>query len=218
MSVCFQKAGVCKSLFIRRAWCFDRCQSNNSVAIRDTSIHCRWNAHQARIRCVASVRRNMFDIVCHVFHKRVATCIALSSVSHALSSSTILHPFSIKAGHFFSNKSLIVFASDGSWGQAVFHHEKIISCIPGYFFTYCIAASTRGLLAHHKTTNVDGIRSGNKFSIEIIKNNQNILLITLILSNMAGIVGFEPTDAGFRVRSLTTWRYPKVVHRHRHSA
>lgn len=27
---------------------------------------------------------------------------------------------------------------------------------------------------------------------------------------MAGIVGFEPTDAGFRVRSLTTWRYPKI--------
>lgn len=25
---------------------------------------------------------------------------------------------------------------------------------------------------------------------------------------MAGVVGFEPTDAGFRVRSLTTWRYP----------
>jgi hypothetical protein len=29
--------------------------------------------------------------------------------------------------------------------------------------------------------------------------------------NISGVAGFEPTSGGVKVRSLTTWRHPKIV-------
>ena len=37
-----------------------------------------------------------------------------------------------------------------------------------------------------------------------------ILTRTTILTLLAGVVGFEPTHVGVRVRCLTAWRYPNI--------
>ena len=43
----------------------------------------------------------------------------------------------------------------------------------------------------------------------IVKNNYFRLKLCILLKT--GVAGFEPTNGGVKVRSLTTWRHPKIL-------
>ena len=48
--------------------------------------------------------------------------------------------------------------------------------------------------------------------MQVLSNENNFLLFAFFTkASKTGVAGFEPTNGGVKVRSLTTWRHPKIL-------
>ena len=48
--------------------------------------------------------------------------------------------------------------------------------------------------------------------MQVLSNENNFLLFAFFTkASKTGVAGFEPTNGGVKVRSLTTWRHPNLI-------